>query len=81
MNQRAALRQSTASEHLEPGLNDSLMEEEDAGSAAQQKNSENAVMKTNVCLMSPLLCMRFKHLKCQTAAAGMFSQMLALPRR
>lgn len=80
MNQRAALRQSTASEHLEPGLNDSLMEE-DAGSAAQQKNLKNAVMKTNVCLMSPLLCMRFKHLKCQTAAAGMFSQMLALPRR
>lgn len=61
-------------QNTEPGLNDSLMEEEDdAGSAAQRKNSENAVMKTNVCLMSALLCMRFKHLKCQTAAAGMFS--------
>lgn len=31
--------------------------------------------------MCALLCMRIKHLKCQTTATGMFSQMLPLPRR
>lgn len=32
------------------------------------------------CLLCGLLCTRIKRLKCQTAAAGMFRQMLALPR-
>lgn len=62
-------------------LKDSLMDKEDTlcPSAEQWKNLENAVIKN--CLMCALLCTTIKHLKCQTSATGMFSQMLPLPRR
>lgn len=49
-----------------------------APSSWQLENAENAVMKNGIYLRSALLRTRIKHLKSQTAAAGMLSQMFSL---
>lgn len=49
-----------------------------APSSWQLENAENAIMKNGIYLRSALLCRRIKHLKSQTAAAGMLSQMFSL---